>query len=119
VARLIWTPESRWWLREIYTYISRDRPGAAYKVVHGIFEKAHLPLAFPDVGYQYQPEKYPGVRILLYGRYRIVYQRRADESIYVLGVFHEALDLKRHLRLTGHEAAEQGDGRVGDRRGTP
>lgn len=48
---------------------------------------------------------YPGVRILLYGRYRIVYQRRSDENVYVLGVFHGALDLKRHLRLTGHEDA--------------
>jgi plasmid stabilization system protein ParE len=66
VARLIWTPESRWWLREM---------------------------------------DYPGVRILLYGRYRIVYQRRSDENVYVLGVFHGALDLKRHLRLTGHEDA--------------
>lgn len=103
MARLIWTPESRWWLREIHAYISRDSPAAAYKVVHGIYEKAHLPLAFPDIGHQYQPEKYPGVRILLYGRYRIVYQRRPDQNVYVLGVFHGALDLRRHLRLTGHE----------------
>jgi plasmid stabilization system protein ParE len=65
----------------------------------------NLPLAFPDIGYQFQPQKYPGVRILLYGRYRIVYQRRSDENIYILGVFHGALDLKRHLSLTGHEDA--------------
>jgi len=103
VARLIWTPESRWWLREIHQYISRDSPSAAYKVVHGIYEKAHLPLTFPDIGHLFQPEKYPGVRTLLYGRYRIVYQRRTDENIYVLGVFHGALDLKRHLELTDSE----------------
>ena len=74
-------------------------------MVHGIYEKAHLPLAFPDIGQLYEPEKYPGVRILLYGRYRIVYQRRSDGDIFVLGVFHGALDLKRHLRLTSHEDA--------------
>jgi hypothetical protein len=28
VARLIWTPEARWWLREIHEYISRDSPTA-------------------------------------------------------------------------------------------
>jgi len=34
---LIWTPEARWWLREIHEYISRERPEAAHKVVRGIF----------------------------------------------------------------------------------
>jgi len=29
----------------------------------------------------------------------IVYQRRTDGNIYVLGVFYGALDLKRHLQL--------------------
>ena len=33
MARLIWTPESRWWLHEIHEYISRDSPTAAEKVV--------------------------------------------------------------------------------------
>jgi len=102
VARLIWTPEARWWLREIHGFISRDSASAALQVVHGIYEKAHLPLTFPDVGHLYQPERYPGVRILLYGRYRIVYQRQ-EEDIYVLGVFHGALDLKRHLKLKDPE----------------
>jgi plasmid stabilization system protein ParE len=92
--------------REIYTYISRHSPRERTRSSTGSIEKAHLPLTFPDVGHLYQPEKYPGVRILLYGRYRIVYQRRSDENVYVLGVFHGALDLKRHLGLTGgHEAA--------------
>ena len=45
--RLIWTPEARWWLREIYDYISRDRPDAAHKVVRGVFDRAHQLLEFP------------------------------------------------------------------------
>jgi toxin ParE1/3/4 len=84
-------------------YISRDSPTAAYKVVHGIYEKAHLPLTFPDIGHLHRPERYPGVRILLYGRYRIVYQRRTDGHVHVLGVLHGALDLKRHLQLKNSE----------------
>jgi len=72
-------------------------------VVHGIWDKAHLPLMFPDIGHLHQPERYPGVRILLYGRYRIVYQRGSDANIYVLDVFHGALDLKRHLQLKDPE----------------
>ena len=68
-------------------------------MVRGIFEKAHLLLDFPEMGHLYQPRKYPGVRILLYGHYRIAYQPGPDGDLYVLGVFHGALDLKRHLRL--------------------
>ena len=100
--RLIWTPEARWWLREIYDYISRDRPDAAHKVVRGIFDRAHLLLEFPEMGHLHSPRRYPGVRILLYGKYRIAYLNR--ENIYVLGVFHGALDLKRHLSLKEPDA---------------
>jgi plasmid stabilization system protein ParE len=39
------------------------------------------------------------IRVLLYGHYRIVYEHGAAGDIRVLGVFHGALDLKRHLRL--------------------
>jgi plasmid stabilization system protein ParE len=38
------------------------------------------------------------VRVLLYGRYRIVYKVEGA-NVYILGVFHGALDLKRHLQL--------------------
>ena len=100
--RLIWTPEARWWLREIYDYISRDRPDAAHKVVRGIFDRAHLLLEFPEMGHLHSPRRHPGVRILLYGKYRIAYLNR--ENIYVLGVFHGALDLKRHLSLKEPDA---------------
>jgi len=99
VARLIWTEESKWWLREIYAHISRDKPEAARRVVRGIFEKAHLALELPDAGYAVGRKDYPGLRALLYGQYRIVYQPHPDGTVYVLGVFHGALDLKRHLRL--------------------
>jgi toxin ParE1/3/4 len=98
VARLIWTLESRSWLRDIHDYIARDNVDAARKVVRGIFDKAHLLVEAPEIGYRADVRKYPGVRILLYGHYRIAYERRADGNIYVLGVFHGALDLKRHLR---------------------
>lgn len=94
MARLVWTFESRLWLRDIYDYIARDSRDAARKVVRGIFDKAHLLLEAPEIGYRPDVRKYPSVRILLYGHYRIAYERRADDNIYVLGVFHGALDLK-------------------------
>lgn len=71
-------------------------------MVRGIFDRAHLLLEFPEMGYLHRPRRYPGVRILLYGKYRIAYLNRED--IYVLGVFHGALDLKRRLSLRERDA---------------
>ena len=62
-------------------------------------EKAHLAIDFPESGYSLPWPGHPGLRVLLYGQYRIVYEPRRDGNVYVLGVFHGALDLKRHLRL--------------------
>lgn len=97
--RLIWTPEARWWLREIYDYIRQDSRERAFKVVRRIYEKAHILLDFPDLGHIYEPACEHNVRILIYGHYRIVYQPSDDGKVYILGVFHGALDLKRHLKL--------------------
>jgi len=98
LARLIWTQESRRWLRDIYEYIARDSQPAARKVVHGIFDRTHLLLEFPEMGHLYQPRKFPNVRILLYGHYRVLYLPEAGGNIYILGVFHGALELKRHFK---------------------
>jgi len=98
VASLIWTPEARSWLQDIHQYIARDSPASAYKVVRGIFDKANLLLETPEIGYRPDTRKYPGVRIVLYGHYRIAYVQQPNGDIGILGVFHGALDLKRHLR---------------------
>ncbi|MGH9884644.1 MAG: type II toxin-antitoxin system RelE/ParE family toxin, partial [bacterium] len=48
-----------------------------------------------------EPRKYPRVRILLYGHYRILYLPEQDGIIYILGVFHGAMELKRHFKPQG------------------
>ncbi len=97
--RIVWTSESRWWLREIYDYIRQDSPETALKVVRRIREKARVLLDFPELGHVYEPAREENVRVLLYGHYRIVYQPSGPGEIHILGVFHGALDLKRHLKL--------------------
>lgn len=101
MARLIWTQESRRWLRDIYEYIARDSQPAARKVVRGIFDRAHLLLEFSEMGHLYQPMKFPKVRILLYGHYRVLYLPEVGGNVYILGVFHGALELKRHFKPQG------------------
>jgi plasmid stabilization system protein ParE len=98
LARLIWTAESRRWLKDIHQYIARDSAEAALKVVRGIFDRTHLLVEFPEMGHLYRPKKYPRVRMLLYGHYRILYRPEVNGDIHVLGVFHGALELRRHFK---------------------
>ncbi len=97
MAEIRWTEEAHRWLRDIYDYIAADNPGAAQRVVSGIYEKAQMLRRFPEIGHIYRTEADGEIRILLYGHYRIAYLLRSESDIDILGVFHGALDIDRYL----------------------
>ena len=97
MAKISWTSEAERWLKDIYDYIATDNPGAAAKIIAGIYEKAQLLSQFPEIGYRYDKYQNDEVCILLYGHYRIAYLVSADRDIDILGVFHGALDMQRYL----------------------
>lgn len=97
MARINWTREAETWLRDIFEYIAQDNPEAAARVVEGIFERAQVLSEFPQIGHRYEGIADREVRLLLYGHYRIAYLVRSEEDIDVLGVFHNALDIRRYL----------------------
>lgn len=53
----------------------------------------------PELGYRLPTYKKMDIRVLLYGHYRIIYQVEKNRDINILGVFHVALDLKKHLKV--------------------
>lgn len=98
MAELRWTPEALDWLEDIHRYIALDNPHAAENVIDGIFKKADVLAAFPDVGTRLRIVPEGEVRMILYGHYRIAYLCRNDsELIEILGVFHGALDIDRYI----------------------
>lgn len=97
MAKIIWTEEANRWLQEIHRYIASDSPVSSQKIIMGIYEKVQSLQRFPLLGYLYRQEPDGEVRILLYGHYKIAYQLKPEESIVILGVFHDALDLERYL----------------------
>ena len=97
MAEIRWTEEAHRWLHDIYDYIAADNPGAAQKVVSGIYDKAQVLRSFPEIGYRYRAEAEGEIRILLYGHYRIAYLLKSPSSIDILGVFHGALDIDRYF----------------------
>lgn len=97
MAVIHWTEEASQWLEDIHDYIAQDNPSAAINVVEGIYERAQVLSAFPQMGHRYRVEPEGDIRILLYGHYRIAYLIHNDDQIDVLGVFHGALDVERYL----------------------
>ncbi len=99
-TKLNWTEEAKLWLHEIHKYIALDNPLAAEQVVLEIFATAQLLITFPDIGFLYRANSEGEIRILLHGHYRIAYLKKWSlREIDVLGVFHGALDMARHLLI--------------------
>lgn len=73
-------------------------PGAADRVVSGIYDKALMLARFPRLGYRYEPIDDREIRIVLYGNYRITYLLTEDETVQIIGVFHAALEIEHYLR---------------------
>jgi len=97
MAEIRWTREAERWLGDIHEYISADNPPAAREVVRGIFDKAQTLRDFPQMGQLYRAVDEGEIRILLYGHYRIAYLLRAPDTVDILGVFHDALQIERYL----------------------
>lgn len=66
MAELRWTDEAVRSIEEIRDYIAQDDPGAAHRVITGIYEQAQVLRAFPAIGYKYRDEPDGEIRILLY-----------------------------------------------------
>lgn len=98
MATINWTDEALRWLAEIHDYIAKDNPSAAYRTIKGIYDRAQVLLAFPEIGHAHPNPENRHIRILLYGHYRIAYLTRPDNVIDILGIFHGALDIDRFLK---------------------
>lgn len=98
MAAIRWTAEAEHWLQEIYSYIALDNPDAAGRVVKGIYEKAQMLRRHPLSGSKYRSEPEGDIRVVLFGHYRIAYLHNKDNTVDVLGVFHGALDIDKHLQ---------------------
>lgn len=98
MAKVEWTEEAEARLREIHDYIAQDKPEAAFRLVQSIYRRVQVLASSPRIGHRWQERPDRDIRIFLYGHYRIPYLITETGDIHVLGVFHGAMDLKRHLK---------------------
>lgn len=93
-----WSVDARNSLREIYHYIAGDNPTAAANVVDGIKEKVKILENHSRIGWRYLKITNREIRILLYGRYRIVYEIQTTGVIQIVDIIHAAMDMDRRLK---------------------
>ena len=98
MAEIIWTLEASRCLEEIYECIALDSPNSAHKVASGIYAKIQLLRRQPRLGQRYEPIADREVREVLFGHYRIAYVVETDERVEILGIFHSAMEIERHLK---------------------
>ncbi|MCC6491648.1 MAG: type II toxin-antitoxin system RelE/ParE family toxin [Pirellulales bacterium] len=96
MAKLIWSEEAIACLRDIDQFVAETSRQAAISVVEGIIEKVEMLGKHPRLGAQLIDISEPGIREVLYGRYRIVYRFEEPKNmVYVLAIIHSAMDIER------------------------
>lgn len=85
---VVWTREGVVSLREIYSYIARDRPETAARTIDSVLNKVQSLAACPELGQHYAYRSDRAVHFLAYGHFRIAYLYEPDQPLVILGVFH-------------------------------
>jgi toxin ParE1/3/4 len=76
---LLWTPQAREDLIEIYTYIGLDNSSAAERIFDAVEAKAGLLVEYPRLGVR-RPDIRPSTRMLIEGPYLILYETHPDSD---------------------------------------
>lgn len=76
---LLWTPQAREDLIEIYTYIALERPSTAERIFDAIEAKGGMLADYPRLGVR-RPEIRLTTRMLVEGPYLILYETHPDSD---------------------------------------
>lgn len=76
-AELLWTPQAREDLIEIYTYIGLDNPSAAERIFDAIQSKTEMLIEYPRLGVR-RSDIRRSTRMLIEGPYLILHQTHPD-----------------------------------------
>ena len=94
MAKIVWTEQSDFELKDIFDYISKDSKKYAANPVKRIKEKALILKTLPESGRIVPGLGIREIRELIEGNYRIVYQILNEELIEILTIHHSARDFE-------------------------
>jgi toxin ParE1/3/4 len=78
-VNLVWTPQAREDLIEIYIYIGLDNPSAAERIFDALEARVKLLADNPRLGAR-RPEIRPSTRMLVEGEYLVLYETHPDSD---------------------------------------
>jgi toxin ParE1/3/4 len=78
-VELLWTPQAREDLIEIYTYIGLDSPPAAERIFHAVQSKIELLADYPRLGVR-RPDIRRSTRLLVQGSCLVLYETDPDSD---------------------------------------
>jgi toxin ParE1/3/4 len=78
-VKLVWTPQAREDLIEIYTYIGLDNPSAAERIFDAVQAKIGSLVESPRIGTR-RPDIRRSARILVEGPYLVLYETHPDSD---------------------------------------
>jgi toxin ParE1/3/4 len=94
MAKIVWTEQSVFDLKDIFDYISKDSKRYAENQVKRIKEKTLILKTLPESGRIVPELGIREVRELIEGNYRIVYRILNNELIEILTIHHSARDFE-------------------------
>ena len=98
-VELIWSPQARDDLLDIYVMIGREQPAAAERYLDRIETKAERLISHPRLGVR-RPDIRPSARMLVEAPYLVLYETRPDtddgpvEAVEIVRVVDGRRDLK-------------------------
>jgi toxin ParE1/3/4 len=97
---LLWTPQAREDLLDLYVTIGFEQPAAAERIYAAIESQAELLVEHPRLGVR-RPEIAPSARMLVEGVYLVLYENRPDtddgpvDEIEIVRIVHGHRELSR------------------------
>ena len=95
--KISWSERAQDQVREIFEYISEDRPLVAERILEDLLERVQLLSKFPEQGAPWGGPRRPDLRSIIFESYRLVYRIGAQE-LAVLSV--------RHTRMRPDELSD-------------
>jgi toxin ParE1/3/4 len=97
---LLWTPQAREDLLDLYVTIGFEQPAAAERIYTAIESQVEMLVEYPRLGVR-RPDIAPTARMLVEGVYLVLYETRPDtddgrvDEVEIVRIVHGHRDLRR------------------------
>lgn len=88
--RILHSPQALADLEDIWSYIARDNPAAADRLLNRIVDVFHLIAESPDIGFEIDAVR-PGIRCKPVRRNDVIFYEFAVDSVSILRVLHATM----------------------------